>query len=163
MRSRPGANGAALVPVTNPYDFNRDSFVNATDQIIARSNGFILPRINITNPPAAPTATAASAHVATSKTSSAVAPAAATTDDTAAAVALALAASPAPRFAGDHPRSERVSSGRLALPRHHAPLHVSQAIAEIRDRALAQLVPEIADPPAFDDDLLDQLLEPIDA
>ena len=44
------------VDIDTLYDFNRDSFVNATDQIIARNNGFVLPRIkiDITNPPAAP-------------------------------------------------------------------------------------------------------------
>ncbi len=41
------------VDIDTLYDFNNDSFVNATDQIIARNNGFVLPRIkiHITNPP----------------------------------------------------------------------------------------------------------------
>ena len=72
-------NGGNFVPLTNVYDFNRDSLVNATDQIIVRSNGGTLIRINIGLPSSAPLADPANAT------------------DTSSAVAFALAASSSPR------------------------------------------------------------------
>ncbi len=55
------SNGAAGVAVDNIYDFNHDGFVNATDQIIARVNGGILPLINLATETTAPTAQPAAA------------------------------------------------------------------------------------------------------
>ncbi|MEX0679219.1 MAG: PQQ-dependent sugar dehydrogenase [Pirellulales bacterium] len=49
-RSNPGF----LQPLTNIYDYNKDSIVNAADQIIARGNGGFQFKINIASPPAAP-------------------------------------------------------------------------------------------------------------
>ena len=41
------ANGGLPLPITSPFDFNRDKIVNATDQIIAHVNGGILPMLDL--------------------------------------------------------------------------------------------------------------------
>ncbi|MEX0677613.1 MAG: hypothetical protein WD063_11095 [Pirellulales bacterium] len=46
-RTHPGF----LLPVTNVWDYNKDSIVNAGDQIVARGNGGFQLKINITGPP----------------------------------------------------------------------------------------------------------------
>jgi hypothetical protein len=52
-------NGSFLQPVTNIYDFNRDSVVNINDELVARANSGFLTRNLTWNPPAAPLAAAA--------------------------------------------------------------------------------------------------------
>ncbi|MEX0675640.1 MAG: hypothetical protein WD063_01095 [Pirellulales bacterium] len=68
-RSNPGF----LQPLTNIYDYNKDSLVNAADQIIARGNGGFQFKINITNPPAAPGAAPSSDEGSGSAVASALA------------------------------------------------------------------------------------------
>ncbi|MEX0677546.1 MAG: proprotein convertase P-domain-containing protein [Pirellulales bacterium] len=52
VRNNPGLGAT----IANQYDFDRNGVVNASDQIIARSNGGFITRINISSPPAAPEA-----------------------------------------------------------------------------------------------------------
>lgn len=44
------AHGGMNLPVTNPYDFNRDGIVSAADQLLARNNGGLLRMINVEQP-----------------------------------------------------------------------------------------------------------------
>jgi subtilisin-like proprotein convertase family protein len=62
----------ANIPITNPYDYNRDGAVDGNDALIARNNqtslGTVTRFLNLTNPPAAPQAVpaASAASVGTS-------------------------------------------------------------------------------------------------
>jgi hypothetical protein len=51
----------AHVPITNPYDYNRDGAVDGNDQLLSRNNATSLANVtrflNLSNPPAAPTGT----------------------------------------------------------------------------------------------------------
>jgi len=52
------------IPITNPYDFNRDAQVNSTDSLVARNNptsiGNVTRFITVANPPTSPEADTAS-------------------------------------------------------------------------------------------------------
>ena len=49
-RNHPGS----AVPITNIYDYDKDGFVNSSDQLVARSNSGSIRFINLGNPPSAP-------------------------------------------------------------------------------------------------------------
>jgi hypothetical protein len=50
-RGNPGAGAT----ITNVFDFDRNGLANAVDNLIARNNSGTLTKINISDPPAAPT------------------------------------------------------------------------------------------------------------
>jgi hypothetical protein len=47
-------NQSPFVSITNPYDFDRDAVVNATDELIARFDQNFMAALVLSNPPAAP-------------------------------------------------------------------------------------------------------------
>jgi hypothetical protein len=50
------ANQNPFVGITNPYDFDRDAVVNASDELIARGDQNFMAALVLSNPPAAPQA-----------------------------------------------------------------------------------------------------------
>ncbi|MEX0679308.1 MAG: hypothetical protein WD063_19685 [Pirellulales bacterium] len=134
-RTHPGF----LQPVTNVWDYNKDSIINAADQIIARGNGGFQIKINITGPPPP-------------------APAAFGDDGSGSAVASALAAPSsatveAPtwistRLAGAEPSGH--STARIVLP--------ASVADNPRERSILAAADKIGEPSGMDDELLDSIL-----
>lgn len=139
------ATPAFLLPGTNPLDFDKNSILLASDQIIARGNAGFQFKINITGPP--PPAPAAS-------------PVSAIDDDGAgSAVASALTipdASSRPNTASSVPAPPSridLGSGLIA--------GLVQLLEEpdgLRALALSKAVDDVVDEFELDDDLLDQLV-----
>jgi hypothetical protein len=130
-------NGSFLQPITNIYDFNRDSVVNINDELVARANSGFLTRNLTWNPPAAPLAAAA--------------------DDGAVATALAIKATPSlpavPGWISHRLQSVDLNSGPAAK--------LFTALAEANTpttRSLLLAANEVTNALDLDDSLLESLI-----
>ncbi len=138
--------GGFLLPVTNVYDFNKDTIVNTSDEVLARTHTAFLLRINI--PAAGPLA----------------APAAVADDGSGSGVASALAVDATPATG---PRLPGWISSRLAkVDLNSGPVanlfrHLAEADTP-RSRAILAGADRIADALGLDDTLLDSLINDTD-
>ncbi len=138
--------GGFLLPVTNVYDFNKDTIVNTSDEVLARTHTAFLLRINI--PAAGPLA----------------APAAVVDDGSGSGVASALAVDATPATG---PRLPGWISSRLAkVDLNSGPVanlfrHLAEADTP-RSRAILAGADRIADALGLDDTLLDSLINDTD-
>lgn len=134
-----GHQGLALSPA-NAYDFNKDFSVDATDQIVARTNGGFMPAISISNPPAAPAPPSVEGADGEIAVALNVPAAAAKRDSSPSALVSGRVEESAPAAAAE---SSGGASGAAA-----SPAGVDDAEATATELAL-------------DDDLLDELLDEI--
>jgi hypothetical protein len=125
-------NQNPFVGITNPYDFDRDAVVNASDELAARFDQNFMAALVLSSPPAAPQAA----------------------DDGGDAVASALAA-PGAGDAGDAPSAalpvERIRD-LVQTIRQHVPEGIASRV-QARLAALEDAVEQF-----LDDDLIDALL-----
>jgi hypothetical protein len=131
-------NQGVAISVTNPYDFNRDAFVNSTDQIIARNNQGFLPAISISSPPPAPEALDGDASIAAVVSAIAAPELESPADSTDAPIVS--------EPAGAEPNREAVFSLTAQTTRGHDPRGVVELISD-----------EVDDILGLDEELLDAL------
>ena len=145
-------------PLTNIYDFNKDGLVNVADEIIARTNYFLLFRIDLPAPGAVPAAAVALVDQQPDTEAAPMTASAGAVDPSGAAVAVTLSLRSA--SGGGETKPMVPSQGRLAVPDANGSVvrTSDEILARARWRSVEAAVAQRDDTADVDDELIADLL-----